>query len=82
MKIGDAIKIIDNSINSGDLTITDDRGNEGDNTAICPICNNMTSVSTCYSWFILNDEDYNDVIEMLFCSKECWKKYLNKERKR
>jgi hypothetical protein len=79
IKMRGIMKSVDNSIESGNLTITT-KSKEKEKETLCPICNKKTSMSTCYSWFILNDEKYEDIIEMLFCSKKCWKKYLENER--
>ena len=48
----------------------------------CPVCGNPTSVLICYMWTVYNDDGIDDFIERLFCSEDCWKKFLKKEIKR
>ena len=84
MSLREMGKIVEDAVESGDLQVERADGEEDkkEKEAICEICGSKTGIFTCYSWFILNDEDYSDIIEMMFCSKDCWKKYLNKEIKR
>ena len=75
---------IDEAIRRGDVKVTvkpappDAKGQE----EICAICRGKTDTLGCYVWFVLNDDDYPDIITMVFCTKECWKKYLEKEKVR
>ncbi len=74
---------ISNSISSGDLTITNQDGEETKDESLCDVCGKDIGIClNAYSYHIIVSDDKMVLEEKLFCTKKCWEKYLLKEAKK